>query len=200
MTQIVVSLRATLVLLLLTGLLYPLAVTAAAQVLVPHQANGSLVVREGCVVGSELIGQPFRSPGYFHPRPSAAGDGYDAMASGATNLGPSSSRLLHGAVDGSFEGVAQLAARVRQENGLAVDAPVPVDAVTRSASGLDPHISVAHALLQVPRVARHRGLDEATVAGIVRQATEGRTWGMLGEPRVNVLRANLALDRAGAHP
>lgn len=197
--QILSSIRATIVLTILTGLIYPLLTTGAAQVLFPHQANGSLVVQNGQVIGSDLIGQSFAAPGYFHPRPSAAGDGYDGANSGGTNLGPSSSKLLHGVVDkanpkNNFDGVEQLAVATRRENGLAPDAPVPVDAVTRSASGLDPHISVANARMQVPRVARQRGLSEAEVLRILDQVTEGRDLGFLGEPRVNVLHANLLLD------
>lgn len=204
-SRVVTAVRTTLVLLLFTGFLYPLAVTLGARVLFPRQAGGSLVERDGRVVGSERIGQAFRAPGYLHSRPSAAGDGYDGRASGGTNLGPSSARLLEGAPDGSFEGVRRMAERVRAENGLPPGAPVPVDAVTRSASGLDPHVSVAYARLQIPRIARVRGLGEQEVERIVEEATEGRTWGILGEPRVDVLHANLALDRrapgrSGARP
>ena len=179
----------TLLLTLLTGLAYPLAMTGLAQVLFPHQANGSLLRdAEGAVIGAELVGQVFSRPEYFHPRPSAAGDdGYDASASGATNLGPTNQRLI--------DLVRARAAAYRQENGLAGDSPVPVDAVTASASGLDPHISRANALLQVPRVARARGLSQEQVRALVDRYTEGRTLSILGEPRVNVLKLNLALDR-----
>lgn len=197
--QILPAIRVTLILVLVTGILYPLAMTGMAQVIFTHQANGSLVMRNGTVVGSELIGQPFSAPGYLHPRPSAAGAGYDAANSAGTNLGPSSSKLLRGVVDrenprNSFDGVEQLAANVRWTNDLPANAPVPVDAVTRSASGLDPHISLAYAALQVPRIARQRDLAEEEVKRLVAQGTEGRTLGILGEPRVNVLRVNMALD------
>jgi K+-transporting ATPase ATPase C chain len=205
-SQLLPAVRATLVLAILTGLAFPLAITAAAQGLFPQQANGSLVRNSrGEVIGSALLGQSFTQPRYFHPRPSAAGAGYDATLSGGTNLGPTSAKLIQGVdddpatsdTDESFAGVADLVAAYRSEHGLAADTQVPVDAVTRSASGLDPHISVANARLQAPRVARARGLAPQQVAALVESITEPRQFGLLGEPRVNVLRLNLALDAGG---
>lgn len=178
-----------LLLTLLTGLAYPLAVTAVAQALFPEPANGSLLRdAAGRVVGSELIGQAFSRPEYFHPRPSAAGaDGYDPLSSGASNLGPTNQRLI--------ETVQARAAAYRAENGLPPDAPVPVDAVTASGSGLDPHISLANAYLQVPRVAAARHRPESEVRDLVTRHLEERQFGVLGEPRVNVVKLNLELDR-----
>ena len=150
------------------------------------RANGSAVAREGVIVGSDLIGQMFRSPAYFHPRPSAAGAGYDARRSGGTNLGPLSKELI--------ETVGRRAAAYRLENGLPAGTPVPADAVMASGSGLDPHISPENARRQAGRVARARGIPEASVLRRIEAWTEGRTLGVLGEPRVNVLRLNLALD------
>lgn len=168
--------------------LYPLASWVMAQVLFPGRANGSLLVEKGAIVGSDLIGQPFSGPAYFHPRPSAAGAGYDAGRSGGSNLGPLSRELV--------QAVSRRAAEYRAENGLAAGAPVPADAVTASASGLDPHISPENARLQAGRVARARDLAEADVLALIGASTEGRTFGVLGEPRVNVLALNLALDGA----
>ncbi|MBI3911230.1 MAG: potassium-transporting ATPase subunit KdpC [Armatimonadetes bacterium] len=207
--QVLPSIRATIALAVLTGLLFPLLITGIAQAVFPSQANGSLIKSaDGRVIGSRLIGQPFSRPEHFHPRPSAAGSGYDPTASGGTNLGPTSAKLIEGLPDDretkdsdeSYSGVKQLAERYRQENGLPAGAPVPVDAVTRSASGLDPHISVANALLQAPRVAMARGLAESDVVALVRRHTEGRDLGLLGEPRVNVLLLNLELDRLRGAP
>jgi len=175
----------------LTGLAYPLAITGLAQVLFPDQANGTLLRdATGNVIGSALIGQMFVRPEYFHPRPSAAGsNGYDATSSGASNLGPTNEKLI--------AAVRERAEAYRQENGLAPDALVPVDAVTASGSGLDPHISPANAYLQIRRIARARRLSEEQVRALVDHHTEGRLLGVLGEPRVNVLTLNLALDRLG---
>jgi K+-transporting ATPase ATPase C chain len=191
------------VLTLLTGIVFPLMLVALACPLFPRQAGGSLIVRDG-VIGSELIGQDFTGPGYFHPRPSAAGRGYDAVASGGTNLAPTNPKLRDGTrddpatpgIDESFAGVRELTEGYRARNGLPPDAAVPVDAVTRSGSGLDPHITPSNAALQVPRVARARRLSEESVRRLVAEHTLGRQFGILGEPRVAVLPLNLALDRA----
>ncbi|HEV7519256.1 MAG TPA: potassium-transporting ATPase subunit KdpC [Thermoanaerobaculia bacterium] len=184
--QIVSAFLLTAVLTVLLGLAYPLAVTGLAQLLFPRQANGSLIVRGGRVVGSRLLGQPFNGERYFHPRPSAAGDGYDATASGGTNLGPTSRKLV--------DQVRAAVGAAQAENPAAAGRPVPGDLVTSSASGLDPHLSPAATDFQVPRVARARGLSEAAVRRRVAAHTEGRQLGVLGEPRVNVLELNLELD------
>jgi potassium-transporting ATPase KdpC subunit len=204
--QLVPAVGLVLVLTVLTGLLFPLAVTGLAHLMFPAQAGGSLVVQGGAVVGSTLLGQGFSRPEYFHPRPSAAGSGYDAASSSGTNLGPTSRKLLLGVhrklADGkddpsNFDGIADLAAAYRLENGLPAGQLLPADAVTRSASGLDPHISPANARLQVARVAHARGLEPAAVARMVDRHIEGRALGLLGEPRVNVLELNLDLDSRG---
>ena len=184
------ALVALAVFTVLLGVVYPLVTTAVAQVAFPDEADGSLIERDGVVVGSSLIGQPFAAPEYFHPRPSAAGAGYDGSASSGSNLGPLSPDLL--------AAVAERVAAYREENGLPDTVAVPVDAVTASGSGLDPHISIANARLQAPRVAAARGLEVAEVAALIDAHTAGRTFGILGEPGVNVLELNLALDdRAG---
>jgi K+-transporting ATPase ATPase C chain len=201
--QLVPALRATVVLALLTGLLFPLAVTALAQFMFPFQANGSLLRNEaGQVCGSKLIGQLFSKPEYFHPRPSAAGAGYAGEASSGTNLGPTSKKLILGLpddastkdVDESYSGIKQLAETYRQENQLKADEKPPVDAVTRSGSGLDPDISYANALLQSRRVAQARNLPVEAVIKLVDEQRENRQFGILGEQRVNVLMLNLSLD------
>jgi K+-transporting ATPase ATPase C chain len=183
----------TLTFVLLTGLAFPLVITLVAQTAFPHQADGSLVKVDGKLVGSELIGQPFAGAKYFHPRPSAAGSGYDAANSSGTNLGPTNPKLIEGAE--GFDGVKQLAAKYRETNGVPTGVEIPVDAVTRSGSGLDPHISPRNAALQTPRVARARGIDEAEVAKLVAEATEESWLGIFGDRRVNVLKLNLSLDK-----
>jgi K+-transporting ATPase ATPase C chain len=172
----------------LTGVIYPLVVTAIGHVAFNDKAEGSLIEMDGQVVGSELIGQPFTAPGFFHPRPSAAGGGYDAASSAGSNLGPTNRVFL--------TTVAERVAAYRTENGLAVDIRVPVDAVTASASGLDPHISVANAELQAPRVAEVRGVGLDAVLELVHDNTSGRGLGFLGEEGVNVLELNIAVESA----
>jgi K+-transporting ATPase ATPase C chain len=183
-----IAIRMTILTAVLLGLLYPLAITGVAQVLFPGAANGSLVKANGHVIGSSLIAQDFTQAKYFHPRPSAAGKGYDAMASGASNLGPTSRALI----DQVSTAVDQA---LRQDPGLR-RGRVPVDMVTTSGSGLDPDITVANARAQAPRVAAARGMSLVAVLRLVAAHTSGRTLGFLGEPRVNVLQLNLALDAA----
>jgi len=238
--QMLPALRMTLVLTVLTGLFYPGVVTAITQAVFPKQANGSLIVKNGHVIGSELIGQNFSRPEYFQPRISAAGSGYDATSSGGSNLGPTSAKLIHGTtkmddkknevVD--YDGINLrivhycIDNNVPYESSVPLDgfkdasgglddvklikafnddktplvftpkAPIPADAVTASASGLDPHISPGFAKAQAARVAKARGVDVIALEQLVAQYTEGRDWGFLGEPRVNVLRLNLALDQS----
>jgi K+-transporting ATPase ATPase C chain len=204
LAQLRPAILSVMLLTLLTGVIFPLVLAALAWPLFPRQAGGSLVVRDGVIVGSELIGQDFTGPGYFHPRPSAAGRGYDAAASGGTNLGPANPKLRDGTkddpatpgVDESFAGVRELTEAYRASNGMAPDVAVPVDAVTRSGSGLDPHISPANAALQAARVAQARGMSEESVRRLISEYTKGRSLGILGEPTVALLPLNLALDRA----
>lgn len=200
--QVRPAILSTLLLTLLTGVSYPLALAVLSYPCFSHQASGGLISRDGEVVGAEVIGQKFTEPGYFHPRPSAAGDGYDATASGGTNLGPANKKLRDGEAANTsnpeskpFAGIRELADAYRRENGMPADAPVPEDAVTRSGSGLDPHISPLNADIQVTRVARKRRLSEAVLRRLVAEHTEGPQLGFLGESRVAVLPLNLALDR-----
>lgn len=185
MKNLLTAILMTIVTTILLGLTYPLVVTGIAQLVFPDKANGQLIRKgDGTIIGSRIIGQPFTGPGYFHSRPSAAGAaGYDAANSSGSNLGPTSQKLL--------DQVKERVADLQKENP---GKPVPIDLVTTSASGLDPHISPAGAEFQIPRVARERGLRENDVRAIVNEHTEGRTFGILGEPRVNVLELNLDLD------
>lgn len=233
------GLRLTIVMTILTGLLYPAVMTGISETIFPRQANGSLVTVNGKVVGSTLIGQSFSKPEYFHPRPSAAGNGYDATASGGTNLGPTSAKLLHGTtkmddkknevVD--FDGIDDRIVHYSVDNGIPYDSsmpleqfkdsqgnlddvklikafnddkaplvftpkePIPSDAVTASGSGLDPHISPANAELQAARVAKARGIGADQVKELIARYTDRADWGLFGEPRVNVLSLNVALDQ-----
>jgi len=188
MRALMISIKMTIVLTILTGLIYPLTMTGIANVLFPHQAQGSLIERNGKVVGSELIGQTFAAPGYFHSRPSAAGDkGYDASSSSGSNLGPTNKTLI--------STVQQRVKDVVEANPGVDVHQVPIDLVTASGSGLDPEVSPAAADIQVARVARARGLGEDDVRLLVRENTRPRSLGVLGEPGVNVLGLNLALDK-----
>ena len=185
--NLVVAALMTLVTTVILGVIYPLAVTGIAQVVFPDQANGQLIERNGTTIGSRIIGQGFSAPGYFRSRPSATSTPYDAANSAGSQLGPTNKKLIE-AVKANVEAA-------RKENP---DAPVPVDLVTTSASGFDPHLSPAAAAFQVPRVARERGISKADVHRLVDEHTEARQLGFLGEPRVNVLELNLALDQK--HP
>jgi K+-transporting ATPase ATPase C chain len=184
MKNLVTAILMTIVTTIFLGLIYPLVVTGLAQVIFPDKANGQLIDRNGQIIGSRIIGQPFSSPGYFRSRPSAAGAaGYDGTSSAGTNYGPTNKKLI--------DRVKADVEKVQQENpGM----PVPVDLVTTSASGLDPHISPAAAEFQVPRVARERGVSEEQIRSLLQAHTQGRQLGLLGEPRVNVLELNLDLD------
>lgn len=190
--QLLPALRMTLVMTVLTGLIYPGIVTGLCQMLFPSRANGSLINVNGRIVGSALIGQNFSKPQYFHPRPSAAGnDGYDASASNATNYGPTNQKLI--------DRVKADVDKFRKENPD-YNGPIPADLLTTSGSGLDPDLSPASALAQAPRVAQVRGVSLEQVQQVIAQNTEGRTLGFMGEPRVNVLALNLELDKRYPHP
>ena len=190
MKNFVTAILMTIVTTVLLGLIYPLVVTGIAQVIFPDKANGQLIERNGQVIGSRIIGQPFTSPGYFRPRPSAAGaNGYDAAGSAGTNYGPTNKKLI--------DRIKADTEKLQAENP---GKPVPVDMVTTSASGLDPHISPAAAEFQIPRVAKERGMSEDEVRQLVKAHTEGRRFGFLGEPVVNVLGLNLDLDSKRPRP
>jgi len=184
------SIVATVVLCVVVSGVYPVLIWGIGQVLFPHQANGSLVERNGQIVGSELLAQGFSGAKYFHPRPSAAGTGYDPLNSGGSNLGPTSQKLI--------DGIKANVAQYRQENGLSAETAVPADAVTASGSGLDPHISIHNAQLQIPRVAKETGLSEEAVRAEVTKATDNPLLGIGGERGVNVLKLNVALDAVAA--
>ena len=181
--NLITAVLMTIATTILLGIIYPLVVTGIAKVVFPNKANGQLISRDGKVIGSRIIGQPFVGPGYFHSRPSAAGNGYDAANSGGTNLGPTNQKLI--------DRVKQDVASLQAENP---GKPIPVDLVTTSASGLDPHISLANPDFQVPRIARERGMSEDRLRQLIAEHTESRQLGFLGEPRVNVLELNLGLD------
>jgi K+-transporting ATPase ATPase C chain len=187
MKNLKISILMTVMTTILLGIFYPFAVTGLAQVLFPKQANGGLITVNGKIVGSSLIGQPFSSPGYFHSRPSAAGTGYDAGNSGGSNLGPTN-KMLVDRVNGDVQ-------KLQAENP---NMPVPMDLVTTSGSGLDPHISPEAAAFQAPRIARERKMAESDVNTLIARHTEGRQLGFLGEPRINVVELNLDLD--ASHP
>lgn len=185
--NLITAVLMTLVTTVLLGIAYPLVVTALAQLLFRDKANGQLITQNGALIGSRIIGQAFTGDRYFHSRPSAAGNGYDAANSGASNFGPTNQKLID-----------RVKTDVTGANSENPSKPVPADLVTTSASGLDPDITPASAFFQVPRIARVRGLAEERLRSLVEAHTEHRTWGFLGEPRVNVLELNLALDRETA--
>jgi potassium-transporting ATPase KdpC subunit len=185
--QLRAAILSILVLTAVTGCGFPLLLFAIGAPLFPHQAGGSLVIRGGTVIGSELIGQEFTRLEYFQSRPSAAGDGYDGRSSGGSNLGPNNPKLR--------DHIGKLAQEYRERNGLPQDAPIPIDALTNSGSGLDPDITPENAALQIPRVARARGLSQELVRRLVTEHTQRRQFGVMGNPRVSVLELNLALDQ-----
>jgi potassium-transporting ATPase KdpC subunit len=187
LSEIKSAVLATVVLAVVCCAIYPVVVYGLAQALFPHQANGSLIeTKDHKLIGSELLGQSFDADKYFHPRPSAAGPGYDAANSSGTNLGPTAQKLI--------DSVKAAVEEYRKENNLPVDAAVPADAVTSSSSGLDPHISVKNAMMQAARVARARGIAQDNVRELITKNTDGRSLGVFGEPGVNVLKLNLDLD------
>jgi potassium-transporting ATPase KdpC subunit len=184
------SIVATIFFAIIVCGIYPLIIYGGGRLFFPHQANGSLMMdKTGAVRGSELLAQNFTGEKYFHPRPSAAGNGYDPTASGGSNLGPTSGQL--------YTNIMQNVAAYRSDNNMPTNAPIPADAVTESGSGLDPHISVKNAELQIPRVAKQRGLSEDQVRKLVQENTTGRDLGVFGEPRVNIMTLNFALDGLG---
>jgi len=186
------AIKMTLVLTLLTGIIYPVLITVVGETIFPFQAQGSLITHDGHVVGSQLIGQNFSAPGYFHPRPSAAGNGYDSTSSSGSNLGPTNKTLI--------DTVRQRLKEVVEQNPGSAPADVPISQVTTSGSGLDPEITPAGADLQVARVAKARGMTEEAVTDLVRENTRSRWAGVIGEPGVNVLQLNLALDKLSTIP
>lgn len=192
-SQLLPAIRATVLVTILLGIIFPIAMTLICAIAFPHQAEGSLIRNaSGEVIGSELLAQSFNKPEYFHARPSAAGKGYAGEASGGTNLGPTSQKLI--------DAVVETAVQFRKENALADSAKVPIDAATKSGSGLDPDISVQNARLQANRVALARGIPTERVQSLVTERTASRTIGIFGEPRVNVLMLNLAIDELGNKP
>jgi potassium-transporting ATPase KdpC subunit len=186
------AIKMTLVLTLLTGIIYPVLITVVGETIFPFQAQGSLITRDGHVVGSQLIGQNFSAPGYFHPRPSAAGNGYDPTSSSGSNLGPTNKTLI--------DTVRQRLKEVVEQNPGSAPADVPISQVTASGSGLDPEITPAGADMQVARVAKARGMTVEAVTDLVRENTRSRWAGVIGEPGVNVLQLNLALDKLSTIP
>lgn len=184
--QFIPAILLTLTFVVLTGIIFPVLIWAISSVSFPYQAKGSFIEKDNKIIASERIGQNFTLPEYFHPRPSAAGSGYDSNSSGGTNLGPTSKKL--------YDGISALAKEYREKNGLSPDTKIPVDAVTRSASGLDPHISPANAILQANRIAKARGVKPEDILNLINANTEERFLGIFGERRLNVLKLNLQLS------